>query len=182
MAEKSAINLIKSIKQSKKQPFQKVLFSIGIRYVGETVASKLANHFGSIENLINSSYDDLISVEEIGEKIVNSIINYFKNSQNLLIIEKLLKVGLNFKTIKNNKKSNILNGKNIVISGTFENLSREKIKQLILENGGNLSSAVNSKTKIIIGGQSIGPSKKKKAEILKIPIISEKDFLEMLDT
>ena len=182
MAEKSAINLIKSIKQSKKQPFQKVLFSIGIRYVGETVASKLANHFGSIENLISSSYDDLISVEEIGEKIVNSIINYFNNSQNLLIIEKLLKVGLNFKTVENNKKSNILNGKNIVISGTFENLSREKIKQLILENGGNLSSAVNSKTKIIIGGQSIGPSKKKKAEILKIPIISEKDFLEMLDT
>ena len=182
MAEKSALNLIESIKQSKKQPFHKVLFSIGIRHVGETVALKLANHFGSIENLINSSYDDLISVEEIGEKIVNSISNHFNDSQNLLIIEKLSKGGLNFKNDENNNKSKILNGKSVVISGTFETLSREKIKQLVIENGGNLSSVVNSKTKFMIGGESIGPSKKQKVENLKIPIISEKDFLKMLDT
>ena len=182
MAEKSALNLIESIKQSKKQPFHKVLFSIGIRHVGETVALKLANHFGSIENLINSSYDDLISVEEIGEKIVNSISNYFNDSQNLLIIEKLSKVGLNFKNDENNNKSKILNGKSVVISGTFETLSREKIKQLVIENGGKLSSVVNSKTKFMIGGEFIGPSKKQKVENLKIPIISEKDFLKMLDT
>ena len=182
MAEKSALNLIESIKKSKKQPFQKVLFSIGIRHVGETVASKLANHFGSIENLINSSYDDLVSVEEIGEKIVKSIIRYFKNSQNLLIIENLSRVGINFKIDNNKNKSNILNGKTFVISGTFENLSREEIKQLVLENGGNLSSVVNSKTKIIIGGESIGPTKKQKAYLLKIPIISEKEFLKMLNT
>lgn len=182
MAEKSALNLIESIKQSKKQPFHKVLFSIGIRHVGETVALKLANHFGSIENLINSSYDDLISVEEIGEKIVNSICNHFNDSQNLLIIEKLSKVGLNFKNDENNNKSKILNGKSVVISGTFETLSREKIKQLVIENGGKLSSVVNSKTKFMIGGESIGPSKKQKVENFKIPIISEKDFLKMLDT
>lgn len=182
MAEKSAVNLIESIKQSKKQPFHKVLFSIGIRHVGETVALKLANHFGSIENLINSSYDDLISVEEIGEKIVNSISNHFNDSQNLLIIEKLSKGGLNFKNDENNNKSKILNGKSVVISGTFETLSREKIKQLVIENGGKLSSVVNSKTKFMIGGESIGPSKKQKVENLKIPIISEKDFLKMLDT
>ena len=182
MAEKSALNLIESIKQSKKQPFHKVLFSIGIRHVGETVALKLANHFGSIENLINSSYDDLISVEEIGEKIVNSISNHFNDSQNLLIIEKLSKGGLNFKNDENNNKSKILNGKSVVISGTFETLSREKIKQLVIENGGKLSSVVNSKTKFMIGGESIGPSKKQKVENLKIPIISEKDFLKMLDT
>ena len=97
-------------------------------------------------------------------------------------MEKLSKVGLNFKTYEKNNKSNVLEGKTIVISGTFETLTREKIKQLVVENGGNLSSTVNSKTKIMIGGRSIGPSKKQKAEILKIPIISEKDFLEMLDT
>ena len=182
MAEKSALNLIESIKESKKQPFQKVLFSIGIRHVGETVASKLANHFGSIENLINSSYDDLVSVEEIGEKIVKSINLYFKNPQNLLIIEKLSKEGVKFKIDDNKNKSNILNGKTFVISGTFENLSREEIKQLVLENGGKLSSAVNSKTKIIIGGESIGPTKKQKAYLLKIPIIDEKEFLKMLNT
>ena len=182
MAEKSALNLIESIKESKKQPFQKVLFSIGIRHVGETVASKLANHFGSIENLINSSYDDLVSVEEIGKKIVKSISRYFKNSQNLLIIEKLSKAGINFKIEKNKKKSNILNGKTFVISGTFENLSREEIKELVLENGGKLSSAVNSKTEIIIGGESIGSTKKQKAYLLKIPIIGEKEFLKMLNT
>jgi len=182
MAEKSALKLIESIKQSKNQPFQKVLFSLGIRHVGETVALKLANHFGSIKNIINSNYDDLISVDEIGEKIVNSISNYFKNPQNILIVENLSQFGLNFKTHEKNNKSNVLDGKTIVISGTFETLTREKIKQLVVENGGNLSSVVNSKTKIMIGGRSIGPSKKQKAEILKIPIISEKDFLEMLDT
>ena len=182
MAEKSALKLIESIKKSKNQPFQKVLFSLGIRHVGETVAIKLTNHFGSIENIINSNYDDIMSVDEIGEKIVNSISNYFNNPQNILILEKLSKVGLNFKTYEKNNKSNVLDGKTIVISGTFEILTREKIKQLVVENGGNLSSTVNSKTKIMIGGRSIGPSKKQKAEILKIPIISEKDFLEMLDT
>tara|TARA_B000000557_G_scaffold81865_1_gene65610 strand:+ start:44 stop:1804 length:1761 start_codon:yes stop_codon:yes gene_type:complete len=181
MAEKSALNLIESIKESKKQPFQKVLFSMGIRHVGETVASKLANHFCSIENLINSSYDDLVSVEEIGEKIVKSINHYFKNPQNLLIIEKLSKEGINFKIDSNKNKSNILNGKTFVISGTFEILSREEIKQLVLENGGKLSSAVNSKTQIIIGGESIGPTKKQKAYLLKIPIIGVKEFLKMLN-
>ena len=181
MAEKSALNLIESIKESKKQPFQKVLFSMGIRHVGETVASKLANHFCSIENLINSSYDDLVSVEEIGEKIVKSINRYFKNTQNLLIIEKLSKEGINFKIDSNKNKSNILNGKTFVISGTFEILSREEIKQLVLENGGKLSSAVNSKTQIIIGGESIGPTKKQKAYLLKIPIIGVKEFLKMLN-
>ena len=181
MAEKSALNLIESIKESKKQPFQKVLFSMGIRHVGETVASKLANHFCSIENLINSSYDDLVSVDEIGEKIVKSINRYFKNTQNLLIIEKLSKEGINFKIDSNKNKSNILNGKTFVISGTFEILSREEIKQLVLENGGKLSSAVNSKTQIIIGGESIGPTKKQKAYLLKIPIIGVKEFLKMLN-
>ena len=181
MAKKSALNLLESIQQSKKQPFQKVLFSLGIRHVGETVALKLANHFRSIENLVNSTNDDLISVEEIGEKIVNSIRVYFSNSENLLIIDKLSKEGLNFKVEENKCGSNILRDKIIVISGTFEILSREKIKQLVVENGGKLSSVVNSKTKIIIGGQSIGPSKKRKAEFLSIPIISENDFLEMLN-
>ena len=182
MAEKSAFNLVESIKQSKKQPFSKVLFSIGIRHVGETVALKLANHFRSIENLTNASYEDLTSVQEIGNKIINSIGNYFNNSQNLAIIEKLSEAGLNFKIDENKNKSNVLNGITFVISGTFELLSREKIKQLVFENGGEFSSSVNSKTNYIIGGQSIGPSKKQKAENLKIPIISEKDFLEMLDT
>ena len=182
MAEKSAFNLVESIKQSKKQPFSKVLFSIGIRHVGETVALKLANHFRSIENLTKASYDDLTSVQEIGNKIINSIGNYFNNSQNLAIIEKLSEAGLNFKIDESKNKSNVLNGITFVISGTFELLSREKIKQLVFENGGEFSSSVNSKTNYIIGGQSIGPSKKQKAENLKIPIISEKDFLEMLDT
>ena len=181
MAKKSALNLLESIQQSKKQPFQKVLFSLGIRHVGETVALKLANHFRSIENLVNSTNDDLISVEEIGEKIVNSIRVYFSNSENLSIIDKLSKEGLNLKIDEDKSGSNILRDKIIVISGTFEILSRETIKQLVVENGGKLSSVVNSKTKIIIGGQSIGPSKKRKAELLSIPIISENDFLEMIN-
>ena len=99
-----------------------------------------------------------------------------------MIIENLSKAGINFKIDKNKKKSNILSGKSVVISGTFENLSREQVKQLVLDNGGKLSSTVNPRTEIIIGGDSIGPSKKLKAELLKIPIINERDFLEMLNT
>ena len=172
--------LLFSIESSKKVPFEKVLFGLGIRFVGETVAKTLVNKFNSIEKLMVVSFDELISVDEIGEKIAKSVVKYFQKKENLHLIQKLIKLGLQFSSKIEKNTSNLLEGKNIVISGLFVVKSRSEIKNLIEKNGGKNSSSISKKTSFIIAGQNMGPKKKKLAEQLGLKLISENDFLSMI--
>jgi len=172
--------LLSSIESSKEVPFEKVLFGLGIRFVGETVAKTLVKKFNSIEKLMLVSFDELISVDEIGEKIAKSVVKYFEKKENLHLIQKLLKLGLQFSSKIEKNTSNILDGKTIVISGLFVVKSRSEIKNLIEKNGGKNSSSISKKTSFIIAGQNMGPKKKKLAEQLGLKLISENDFLSMI--
>lgn len=180
MAEKSATKLIEGIEASKKIPFEKVLFALGIRYVGETVAKKLAKHYKSMEAIQSASLEELVSVEEIGEKIAESIVAYFTDSVNLEIIERLRAAGLQFNLGEQSISSgNSLEGKTVVVSGVFER-SRDEMKALIEDNGGKVGSSISSKTDYLVRGENMGPSKLKKAEDLGVPMISEQEFVAML--
>ena len=182
MAEKSAENMINGIEASKQIPFERVLFAIGIRFVGETVAKKLAKHFKNIDNLMKASFEELIEVDEIGDKIAQSIVEFSNNLVNIQLIDRLKKYGvqleLSAKALEN--QTDILIGKTFVVSGVFIKMSRNELKKAIEDNGGKVSSSISKKTDYIIAGDQMGPSKKVKAEELKIPIISEDDFLAML--
>jgi len=181
MAKKSANNLIEGILSYKEIPFERVLFAIGIRHVGETVAKKLATHFKSIENLIKANFDDLILVDEIGEKIANSLIDFFNDSSNMKIINRLIEIGLNFKSdIITKKASSVLSNKSFVISGVFKNYSRDALKRFIITNGGKIVSSVSSKTNFLVAGDKMGPTKKNKALELGVTIISENELQEMI--
>ena len=181
MAEKSANNLIEGILNSKEIPFERVLYAIGIRHVGETVAKKLATHFKSIENLINANFDDLILVDEIGDKIADSLVEFFKDPCNMKMIVKLKEIGLNFKSeVANKRVSSVLSNKSFVISGVFKNYSRDALKRFIETNGGKIVSSVSSKTNFLVAGDKMGPSKKNKAEELGVTIISENELQEMI--
>lgn len=180
MAEKSASKLIDGIEASKKIPFEKVLFALGIRHIGETVAKKLAKHFGSLENLKNATHEELVAVDEIGDKIAESIINWFANEDNQQLIERLKKAELNFELGEQTKAAgNALEGKTLVVSGTFER-SRDEMKSLIELNGGKVGSSISSKTDYLIRGEKMGPAKLKKAEDLGVPMISEEEFIGMI--
>lgn len=181
-ANKSAENLLKSIEASKQVPFERVLFALGIRYIGETVAKNLAAHFESIENLQKASLEDLVAANEIGEKIAQSVLAYFRNEQNRQIVERLKNAGLQMKIDKSATKNenNLLNNQTVVISGTFQKYSRDEIKRLIVENGGKNTSSISSKTNFLLAGEKIGPAKLEKAKKLEIKIISEDDFLKMI--
>ncbi len=179
--EKTVNNILKGINESKKTPFERVLFALGIRYVGETVAKKLAAHFKNMDNIINASFDELIAVDEIGEKIAQSIIDHFNNPAHNEIIESLRSQGLQFETkeitvSKTNKLANL----SFVISGTFS-IAREELAKLIEENGGKNASSVTSKTNYLVAGENPGPSKMSKAKELQIAIIDEKEFKRILD-
>ena len=178
MAQKSAENLINAINDSKKQPFNKVLFSLGIRYVGETVSKKLANHFKSIDELINASYDEILNVDEIGEKIAMSLKEYFGMSSNIRLIEKLKNHQLNFYQNENDKSGNSLKNLSFVVTGTFENISRDKLKEIIISNGGKVTSSVSSKSQII-AGNSPGPSKMAKADKLGLKPLNFEEFISL---
>jgi DNA ligase (NAD+) len=182
-ADKSADNLINSIENSKKVPFDRVLFALGIRYVGETVARKLARHFGSLDKLAGARFEDLTAVEEIGDKIAESIIAYFKNKKTARLHERLRAAGLKMSIGReaDKKASNILQGKSIIISGVFEKYSREELKELLEKNGGRNVSSISKKTDYLLGGDNIGPSKLEKAKKMNIKIISEDDFLKMIN-
>jgi DNA ligase (NAD+) len=182
-ADKSADNLIKSIESSKKVPFDRVLFALGIRYVGETVARKLAHHFGSLDKLAGARFEDLIAVEEIGDKIAESIIAYFKNEKTARLLERLIEAGLQMSIGKEpvKKVSNILQGKSIIISGVFEKYSREELKELIEKNGGRNVSSISNRTDYLLAGDKIGPSKLEKVKKMNIKIISEDDFIKMIN-
>lgn len=183
MAEKSAQNILDGLIQSKEIPFEKVLFAIGIRFVGETVAKKLAKHFKSIDNLMNATYEELITVDEIGDRIAQSIVEFSNNMANQQIISRLKSYGLQFQIVEDASKqtSEKLKNSTFVISGVFENISRESLKMMIEQNGGKVGSSISTKTNYVVAGENMGPSKRTKAEELKIPIISEDDFLKLIE-
>jgi DNA ligase (NAD+) len=182
MAEKSANNLLQSIAASKQIPFERVLFGLGIRFVGETVAKKLAQHFGNLSALISADLEALLAVDEIGEKIASSILAYFSNPLQLELISGLQAVGLQFETAQKAKNSDLLEGKTYVISGTFETFSRDELKELIESNGGKVGSSVSAKTHFLIAGANMGPAKLQKATDLGVTLLSENDFIKMIST
>ena len=181
MGERSANKLLEGIVDSKKISFERVLYGLGIRYVGETVAKKLAKHFENIDNILSSDFDELIMVDEIGDKIANSVIEFASKEDNLDIIEKLKKNGVSFEIDESDKNvSSVLTGKSFVVSGVFSNHSRDEIKKLIETNGGKVSSSISSKTAYLVAGSNVGPSKKEKAEKLNIKIISETELKNLI--
>ncbi|WP_417558215.1 NAD-dependent DNA ligase LigA [Mesoflavibacter zeaxanthinifaciens] len=182
MAEKSADNLIAGIEASKQIPFERVLFAIGIRFVGETVAKKLAKHYKSIDALQNASIEELVNVDEIGTKIAESVVDFFSNEENQKIISQLKSYGvqLEISAEKLANQTNKLEGNIFVVSGVFYQVSRTELKKLIEDNGGKVSSSISSKTNYVVAGDKMGPSKKEKAEKIGVEIISEEDFLLMI--
>lgn len=183
MAEKSADNLIKGVEKSKQIPFERVLYALGIRYVGETVAKKLAKHYKNIDALANASLMDLILVDEIGDKIAQSVIQFFENPNNTVLIDRLKQYGvqLAIDESKSTSVSNTLEGKVFVVSGVFEVYSRDDLKKAIEDNGGKVGSSISSKTDYVVAGANMGPSKLEKANKLGIPIISEYEFNDLIN-
>ncbi|TRO67011.1 NAD-dependent DNA ligase LigA [Christiangramia sabulilitoris] len=183
MAEKSAENLIGGIEKSREIPFERVLFALGIRYVGETVAKKLAKHFKTIDALASATEEELVSVDEIGERIAWSVVDFFKTEANREIVQRLKDYGvqLEISAEKLANQTNTLDGNSFVISGVFEKVSRNDLKKMIEDNGGKVSSSISSKTNYLVAGANMGPSKLAKAEKLGTNIISEDDFLQMLE-
>jgi DNA ligase (NAD+) len=182
MAEKSAENIINGIESSKDVPFHKLLFALGIRYVGETVAKKLANHYENIKSLRSADFESLVNVDEIGDKIAESILEYFSFQENNELIDRLVEFGLNFQKSQTNDESStdLLKDKKIVVSGKFISVSRDEIKRLIELNGGKNISSVSSATDMIICGENMGPSKLNKAKKLGIQLVTEDHFLNKI--
>jgi DNA ligase (NAD+) len=181
LGEKSVSNILKSIRLSVETPYQRVLYALGIRHVGETVAKTISKKFRTIDELISATAEQLTEVNEIGPKIASSIIAYFSDKDNLEMIAKLKSAGIRFNDgNKNTLQSNSLEGKTIVISGTFAKHSRDEYKELIENNGGKNVSSVSGNTSFILAGENMGQSKKEKAEELNVPMISETDFLKMI--
>ena len=180
MAEKSVQNLLEGIESSKDKPFEKVLFGLGIRYVGETVAKRLAKQFKSVESLQQASKEDLLRTDEIGERIAESLDRFFKNPEQQKIIERLKNSGLRMQVDESlQSKHPAFVNKRFVVSGIFENFEREAIKTEIEQLGGVMASSVSAKTDFLIAGQGMGPSKREKALQLNIPILSEQDYIAL---
>ena len=182
MAQKSAENLVNGVQESKKVTFDRVLYALGIRYVGETVAKKLAKHYKNIDTLQNASLINLILVDEIGEKIAQSVIEFFAKEENVRIIERLKQFGVQLELLEkyNPNATDKLDGKIFVVSGVFEKFSRDDLKKAIEDNGGKVGSSISAKTDFVIAGENMGPAKLEKANQLKVVIISETDFIEMI--
>ena len=179
--EKTANNIIDAIEKSKSVPFARVLFALGIKYVGETTAKLIAKSMGSIDNIINASVEELTDIEEVGEKIALSIKDFFADERNIHIINRLKNAGLQFEQEKKVVSENqVLSGMNIVVSGVFATMSRDEIKQLIEDLGGKNVSSISKKTTFVVAGDKMGPEKRKKAESLGVEIKSEDDFLKMI--
>ncbi len=182
MAEKSAQNLIDGIIKSKNIPFDRVLFALGIRHVGETVAKKLAKHYNTIDNLAQVSQEDLVEVDEIGSIIAQSVKKFFNSVENKKTIERLKGYGVQLEIDANKleNQTNKLEGRSFVVSGVFSKVSRNDLKKLIEDNGGKVSGSISKKTGFVVAGDNMGPSKKAKADNLGVPIISEDEFLLMI--
>lgn len=182
MAQKSAENLVKGVAESKNIPFERVLYALGIRFVGETVAKKLAKHYRTIEALRKATLMDLVLVDEIGDRIAQSVIDFFENQQNNLIINRLQEYGVQFAIVEkiNPNATDKLAGKTFVVSGVFTKFSRDDLKVTIEENGGKVGSSISSKTDYVVAGDNMGPAKLEKATKLNIPILSEDDFMSLI--
>lgn len=182
MGEKSADNIIKGIASSKEVPFERVLFALGIRFVGETVAKKIAKSFANIEELEQADMATLTNIDEIGEKIAQSIVSYFANASNRQLVERLKEAGLQFSRSEEDLSgyTDKLIGQSIVISGVFQHHSRDEYKALIEKNGGKNSGSISSKTSFILAGDNMGPAKLEKAQKLGIKIMNEDEFLELI--
>ena len=182
MAEKSAENLIAGVEASKQIPFERVLFALGIRYVGETVAKKLAKHYKNIEAMANASEEELINVDEIGDVISKSVIDFFSSEENKAAVERLKSYGVQLEISREEmaNQTDKLLGSVFVVSGVFTKVTRTELKKLIENNGGKVSSSISKKTSYVVAGDNMGPSKKTKAEGLGVPLISEDDFLLMI--
>lgn len=183
MAQKSAENLVKGVENSKSVPFERVLFALGIRFVGETVAKKLAKHYKNIDALRQATLMDLVLVDEIGERIAKSVIDFFENQENKIIIKKLAGFGVQFEIIEklNPNATEKLSGKTFVVSGVFEKFSRDDLKKAIEDNGGKVGSSISAKTDYVIAGDNMGPAKLDKATKLNIPVITEDDFMNLFN-
>jgi len=183
MAEKSAENLINGIEKSKQIPFERVLYALGIRYVGETVAKKLANHYKSIDAIASATVIDLVQVDEIGEKIAYSVVQFFQNEENIKTISRLKDFGVQLVSVEKESTilSNKLAGKIVVVSGVFQSFSRDDLKKAIEDHGGKVGSSISAKTDFVVAGDNMGPAKLEKANKLKISVISEEAFKAMID-
>ena len=182
LGQKSAVNIVKSIDASRRVPYARVLFALGIRFVGETVAKRLARAFSRIDLLEKASREELIAVDEIGERIADSVIEFFANEGNRRLIERLKSAGLQFEAVEADSKgrSNKLEGRSIVISGVFAHHSRDEYKELIERHGGKNSGSISKKTSFVLAGENMGPAKLEKATKLQVPVIGEDEFLKML--
>lgn len=182
MAQKSAENLVNGVLDSKKIPFENVLFALGIRFVGETVAKKLAKQYKTIQSLSQAKVEDLILVDEIGERIASSVVDFFANEINVEIINRLNKHGIQFETIEkiNLNATNKLTGKLFVVSGVFMKFGRDDLKKAIEDNGGKIASSISAKTNFVVAGDNMGPAKLEKATQLGVKIISEDEFIALL--
>ena len=180
--EKTAEKILSGVESSKQVPYERTLYAIGIRFVGETIAKKLARNFNNIDKLVNATFEELISVDEIGERIANSVIEFFGRDENRRIVERLKQAGLQFTSDENDNqsKSEALKGKSIVVSGVFS-IPRDDVKKIIEEHGGKNTGSISSKTDYVLAGEKMGPEKLKKAETLGIPIISEEEFYKMIN-
>ena len=180
--ELSTENLLKGIEASKEIPFENILFGLGIRFVGRTVAEKLAQHFKTIDRLSEATYEELVEVQEIGERIAESVVNYFNDPDKRELIDRLKAKGLQFGVVEeeNQQLSNALEGKSLVVSGVFANYGRDEIKEVIRQHGGKVVSAISGKVDILVAGENMGPAKKEKAEKLGVQIISEEEFTKMI--
>lgn len=183
MGYKSAENIVRSIERSREVPFERVLFAIGIRFVGETVAKKLARAFGSMQRIETATFDELVAVDEIGEKIAQSILRFFSNEQCRALVSRLKDAGLQMEVVidESIERTDKLAGKSIVISGVFAQHSRNEYKAMIEQHGGANVSSISSKTSFILAGRDMGPAKLEKAHKLGVPIVSEEEFLAMIE-
>ncbi len=179
--EKTVQNILNGVQQSKKVPFERVLFALGIRFVGEVTAKKIARHFGTMDAVANAHKEELMSVDDVGERVADSIIEYFNNTENLAILMRLRDAGLQFELSQdsNSQVSDKLSGMSIVVSGVFS-IPRDKIKETIEQNGGKNVSSISQKTSFVLAGEKMGPEKRKKAESLGVRIVSEDEFWTMI--
>lgn len=180
--EKTVENILKGIEDSKQVPFERVLYALGIRYVGQTVAKKLAANFKTMDALSNATKDDLTAVNEIGERIADSVIAFFDDESNTKMLKRLNNAGLNMEKEDSGPAKDVLEQKRFIASGKLENFSREEIKEAVENNGGIYVSSISSKLDYLIAGENIGPKKLEKAKKLNIPILSEKDFMHMINS
>ena len=179
MQDKSATNLLQGLEASKQTPFERVLFALGIRHVAETVAKKLARHFGSMEALLKADGDSLVEVPEVGEKIADALLAFFAQEAHVVLIERLQRAGLQMQGSYAQAEGGVFSGKTLVVSGVFEKHSRDGIKELIERLGGKIASSVSSKTTYLVAGDGLGPAKKKKAEDLGVTVLTEEEFNRM---